>query len=168
MRDSKDIHNFGILIRWLSQLFFYYPEKANSSDKICICPESNHGVVWQYYIHVEHARSGGKINCFINSDFLPLYHQYLSCEIYDIFVLCMTVHIASFIDINTSQGKFWRSVFWSWNWSLYQVMLCFCYAFKFLWQILMKDILLLWYKLSAWDTASWWDSDTLVSLCEVH
>lgn len=76
----------------VSTFFFYYPEKANSSDKICICPESNHGVVWQYYIHVEHARSGGKIKCSINFEFLPLYHQYLSCEIFDIFILVYGTH----------------------------------------------------------------------------
>lgn len=45
LRDSKVIYNFGILTDDFRKFFFYYPEKANSSDKICICPESNHGVV---------------------------------------------------------------------------------------------------------------------------
>lgn len=45
LRDSKVIYNFGILTDDFLKKNFYYPEKANSSDKICICPESNHGVV---------------------------------------------------------------------------------------------------------------------------
>lgn len=104
LRDSKVIYNFGILTDDFLNFFFYYPEKANSSDKICICPESNHGVVWQYYIHVEHVRSGGKTNCSIN---WISYH--CAINVYLVY-LCIKVHIASFTDINM-KGKFWRSAF---------------------------------------------------------
>lgn len=45
LRDSKVIYNFGILIDDFFKFFFYYLEKVNSLDKICICFELNYGVV---------------------------------------------------------------------------------------------------------------------------